>query len=64
MSADSAAIGLLHTAGELNLPRYYELTESAAPASDLAKRSLQLLGLLAASLSLFTLGVWLGRRNA
>ncbi len=47
-----------------NLPRYYELTESAAPASDLAKRSLQLLGLLAASLSLFTLGVWLGRRNA
>ena len=47
-----------------NLPHYYELTESAAPASDLAERSLQLLGLLAASLSLFTLGVWLGRRNA
>lgn len=45
-------------------PRYYELTESAAPASDLASRSLNLLGLLAASLSLFTLGLWLGRRNA
>lgn len=44
-------------------PRYYELTEPEAPTSNLVSRTLNLLGLLAASLSLFTLGLWLGRRN-
>ena len=43
-------------------PRYYELTESPAPASDPVARTLTLLGLLAASLALFTLGLWRGRQ--
>lgn len=45
-------------------PHYYELTEPAAPASDLVGRTLNLLGLLAASLALFTLGLWRGRQTA
>jgi len=45
-------------------PRYYELTEPETPASDLAGRTLNLLGLLAASLALFTLGLWRGRQTA
>jgi len=45
-------------------PRYYELHEPEAPASDLVGRTLNLLGLLAASLALFTTGLWLGRRPA
>ncbi|HSG21975.1 MAG TPA: cobaltochelatase subunit CobN, partial [Azonexus sp.] len=45
-------------------PRYYELTEPAAPTSDLVDRTLNLLGLLAASLALFTLGLWRGRQAA
>jgi cobaltochelatase CobN len=43
-------------------PRYYELTESPAPTEDPVARTLNLLGLLAASLALFTLGLWRGRR--
>ena len=45
-------------------PRYYELTEPAAPTSDPVGRTLNLLGLLAASLALFTLGLWRGRQTA
>lgn len=45
-------------------PRYYELNEPETPASDLVGRTLNLLGLLAASLALFTTGLWLGRRHA
>jgi cobaltochelatase CobN len=45
-------------------PRYYELTEPEAPTSDPVGRTLNLLGLLAASLALFTTGLWLGRRHA
>lgn len=45
-------------------PRYYELNESEPPAADLVGRTLNLLGLLAASLALFTTGLWLGRRSA
>ena len=43
-------------------PRYYELTEPELPSSDPLARTLNLLGLLATSLALFTLGLWLGRR--
>jgi cobaltochelatase CobN len=45
-------------------PRYYELTEPEAPASDLVSRTLNLLFLLTAGLALFTLGLWRGQRNA
>jgi len=44
-------------------PRYYELTEPEAPTSDPVGRTLNLLGLLAASLALFTLGLWRGRQT-
>ncbi|MDP2882893.1 MAG: cobaltochelatase subunit CobN [Azonexus sp.] len=45
-------------------PRYFELREPEVTAPSLADRTLKLLGLLAGSLSLFTVGLWLGRRDA
>ncbi len=42
-------------------PRYYELTETSTPENDPLGRTLNLLVLLAAGLSLFTLGLWRGR---
>jgi cobaltochelatase CobN len=42
-------------------PRYYELTDAAA-AADPAGRVIQLLGILAAALALFALGLWQGGR--
>lgn len=42
--------------------RYYDLTETAAPAHDLAGRTVTILTLLAASLALFALGLWRGQQ--
>ncbi|RJF92657.1 cobaltochelatase subunit CobN [Noviherbaspirillum saxi] len=46
------------------VPRYYELTEPDAPARDLVGRTINLLGLLAASLVLFSAGLWCGRQTS
>lgn len=43
-------------------PRYYELTEPETPPANAIEQTLHLLGLLAGGLSLFTVGLWLGRR--
>ncbi len=45
-------------------PRYFELRNPEITTPSLIDHTLKLLGLLAGSLSLFTVGLWLGRRNA
>jgi cobaltochelatase CobN len=42
--------------------RYYQLTETTAPARDIAGSTVTILTLLAASLALFALGLWRGQQ--
>jgi cobaltochelatase CobN len=61
-SAPTPASAPAPVTGAAPLPRRYELTEPPARAADPATRVIRLLGVLAAALSLFALGLWQGGR--
>ncbi len=45
-------------------PKYFELTEAETRSPDQSNSTLQILAMLAATLSLFTLGLWIGQRHS